>query len=81
MLLEVILAGFGGYAALGLAFAIVFAFANGAARIDPAAREANLAFRLILIPGAVVFWPYLLWRWIQHSPPPEERSPHRKPMP
>jgi len=53
----------GGYAALGLAFAAVFA-ARGAARLDGAVRGASLGFRLLLVPGSVALWPLLLRRWI-----------------
>ena len=34
----------------------------GIDRIDPAARDAY-AFRPLLIPGIVVIWPLVLWRW------------------
>lgn len=50
------------YAAAGLLFAIVFA-AWGARRIDPAAQGAGIGFRLLLLPGAAVLWPWLLRKW------------------
>ena len=50
------------YAAIGLVFALAFAW-RGASRLDPAAREGTWGFRLLVIPGAVAFWPLLALRW------------------
>ena len=41
--------------------AVLFLFI-GLDRIDPAAKDAY-AFRPLLIPGIVVIWPLVLWRW------------------
>ncbi|MFN3960427.1 MAG: hypothetical protein ACK4NP_10995 [Parvularculaceae bacterium] len=51
------------YLAIGLAVAVVFAFA-GAGRIDQATRGAGFLFRLLIIPGATLLWPLLLLMWI-----------------
>ncbi|MDB4385067.1 hypothetical protein N9023_03620 [Opitutaceae bacterium] len=64
------------YLLLGFVFAIPFVF-RGAAKIDSPAAETGFFFKLILIPGSMVFWPMLLRRWIKGSPPPTERSAHR----
>lgn len=48
-----------GYA--GAVFAALF-LTLGIGRIDPASRGSYL-FRLLLIPAATVFWPFVLWRW------------------
>ncbi len=68
----------GGYLLLGMLFAVPFAFI-GAQRIDPHAAGAGWGFRLLLIPGAVAFWPWLLHRWRTgvHEPP-VERTAHRE---
>jgi hypothetical protein len=50
------------YAALGAVFGVAFA-ARGAARIDPAAQGASLGFRTAILPGVVLLWPFLAWRW------------------
>lgn len=50
------------YAAIGILFAILFAF-RGAASIDPVARHATWGFRLLVVPGAALFWPWLLAKW------------------
>lgn len=65
------------YALVGLLVALPFAFL-GVQKIDPAAREGTWGFRLLLIPGAVLFWPLLLNRWLRCLPPPEESSAHRR---
>ncbi len=65
------------YVALGIAFAIAFVTV-GVKRIDPQAVGSGFAFRALIFPGSVAFWPVLLRRWIagKHEPP-EERNPHR----
>jgi hypothetical protein len=50
-----------GYAGLGMAVAVAFLLL-GLDRIDPAARGAY-AFRPLLLPGLVLLWPLVLWRW------------------
>ncbi|PYT74035.1 MAG: hypothetical protein DMG39_04630 [Acidobacteria bacterium] len=65
------------YAALGAVFALAFVTV-GVKRIDSQANGSGTAFRLLIFPGAVAFWPLLLRRWIAgKSEPPEERNPHR----
>jgi hypothetical protein len=54
------------YLTLGLLFALAFA-ASGAARIDVAARGTSVAFRLLLVPGAAVLWPWLATKWMNAS--------------
>lgn len=53
-----------GYAALGLAFALPF-LVFGVSRVDPGARGAPPAFRLLILPGVVALWPVLLRLWIR----------------
>ncbi|MGF1501632.1 MAG: hypothetical protein ACFBSD_07420 [Paracoccaceae bacterium] len=50
-----------GYAYAGLAVAAAF-LAVGIDRVEPNARGAY-AFRPLLIPGLVLLWPLVLWRW------------------
>jgi hypothetical protein len=49
------------YLVLGLLYAIFFALRDHA-RIDPEASGASWAFKLITMPGAIAFWPYLLFK-------------------
>ncbi len=65
------------YALLGVVFALAFV-TIGVKRIDSRANGSGAAFRLLIFPGSVAFWPLLLYRWIAgKSEPPEERDPHR----
>lgn len=54
------------YLASGLVFGIAFVI-FGVGQVDPAARQTSLAFRLLILPGAVAFWPFLAIKWIQVS--------------
>ena len=49
------------YGVAGIAVAAAF-LVYGIDRIDPSARHAY-AFRPLLVPGVVVLWPLVLWRW------------------
>lgn len=62
----------------GLIFAIPFALV-GAKRIDPQAENGSSGFRVLIVPGAMALWPWLLRRWIRGDrQPPEERTAHRQ---
>lgn len=74
---QVLLALVGGYAVVGVLFAVWFA-AVGVGRIDPVAREGTWGFRLAIVPGAAALWPLLVSRLVQGtSQPPVERNAHR----
>jgi cytochrome bd-type quinol oxidase subunit 2 len=47
------------YALAGLLFATWF-IAEGAGKLDPSARSTSLGFRLLILPGTVAMWPWLL---------------------
>lgn len=65
------------YFAVGFLFAIPFVLA-GAPRIDPGAKGASIAFRLLILPGSIALWPWLLARWVSgRREPPSERNAHR----
>ena len=64
------------YALIGLAFALFFVV-RGVGRIDPAAAESSVGFRVLIVPGVVAFWPLLMRRYQERSQPPEERNAHR----
>lgn len=51
------------YLGLGLMFAIAFAL-RGAGVIDPGARNAPLAFKALIVPGAALLWPVMLRKWM-----------------
>ena len=52
------------YTAAGVAFGIVFV-ARGVSRVDEHAAGAGLGFRMIIFPGVVALWPFLLSRWMR----------------
>jgi hypothetical protein len=56
-----IVTGAGGYLALGAVFGLVYVIWL-AGRLDPGARGAGIGFRLIILPAAVLIWPWLLVR-------------------
>jgi len=77
MIAAIFLILLGAYMACGLVFAIPFALV-GVKKIDPHAAHGSWGFRLLVIPGAMAFWPLLLRRWASgvHEPP-EECNAHR----
>ena len=50
------------YGGIGAVVALAFVL-FGIDRIDPAARGAY-SFRPLVVPGAVLLWPLVLWRWL-----------------
>ena len=66
------------YLAIGLVFAVPFAFI-GAGKIDSHAAHGSWGFRLLIIPGSMALWPLLLRRWLSgvHEPP-EQCDAHRR---
>jgi hypothetical protein len=58
---EILLAGATAYGTAGLVVGLAFLL-FGIDRVDPAARGAY-AFRPLLLPGLVLLWPLVLWRW------------------
>jgi hypothetical protein len=61
MAVDLIIGAFAAYSAFGFAFGIVFV-STYIQRIDPAAANTSLAFRLMVLPGAAALWPVLLPR-------------------
>lgn len=76
-MVSTILTLLGFYLGFGALFGIAFAL-FGAKTIDPSAAAGSWGFKLLIIPGSAIFWPYLLKRWVKKSPPPEENSVHRR---
>lgn len=54
------------YAVLGVVFAAAFV-TMGVQRIDAHAHGSGWPFRLLILPGAALFWPLLAWRWSRHA--------------
>ena len=75
---RVVLAVAGGYLGAGVLFAGPFVV-RGIQRIDPAAQGSTWGFRTIIVPGVVLLWPLLAWRWARGSVhPPTEITAHRR---
>jgi hypothetical protein len=51
------------YLVAGLIFGIAF-ISKGVTKIDEAAQGSGWGFRLIILPGSIVFWPVLLKKWM-----------------
>ncbi len=64
----------GFHLALGFAFGLVFA-TRLVGRLDPDARQGTWGFRLAILPGVVVLWPFLVAR-LKRGGEPRERGPH-----
>jgi hypothetical protein len=55
------------YLFAGIVFTIFF-LAKGLSKIDEGVHGSSWGFRIIIIPGCIVFWP-LLWRKWRETPP------------
>lgn len=53
------------YLALGVLFVIPFLM-KGLNKVDEGANGSTIGFKIIIIPGVIVFWPALLKRWIKN---------------
>jgi hypothetical protein len=54
------------YLAIGFLFVIPFVI-KGVQKVDEGAHGGSIGFRIIIIPGTMVFWPLLLKRWMNTS--------------
>jgi hypothetical protein len=51
------------YLLLGVLFVIPFLL-KGITKVDEGAHGGTIGFKIIIIPGVIVFWPVLLRKWI-----------------
>jgi len=54
------------YILCGILFAVPFVI-KGVTEVDEGTHGTKLGFRLIIIPGTIVFWPLLLSKWIKNK--------------
>lgn len=78
-MIEIVLQMTGIYCLAGLLFAIYFSFwAIG--KIDPNAKNSSPGFKIIIIPGTILFWPLFALRLAKGSEkPPAEQNAHDTP--
>jgi len=53
------------YLALGVLFVISFLI-KGITKVDEGAYGSTIGFKIIIIPGVIVFWPVLLKKWMKN---------------
>jgi hypothetical protein len=63
-MVQVILIIFLIYLLSGVLFVIPFLM-KGLTKVDEGAHGGSIGFKLIIIPGVIVFWPVLLKNWIK----------------
>ena len=61
------------YLALGVVFLVPFLL-KGISKVDEGAHGSTVGFKIIIIPGVIVFWPTLLSKWIKANEKGRETS-------
>ena len=59
----------GVYGLIGILVALPLVW-RGVGKLDPAADGGSLGFRLVILPGTVALWPFLLRLWWRSSREP-----------
>jgi hypothetical protein len=63
LMLNIILLIAAAYLLCGFVFSIAFVI-KGISVVDEGAHGASTGFRIIILPGVIVFWPVLLRKWL-----------------
>ena len=63
-IIQVLIYVFSGYLLIGLAFSVLF-YMKGLSKIDKNAIGSTLGFKLIIFPGVLMLWPFLLTKWLK----------------
>ena len=66
MLIQILLILVAIYLVCGFLFMIPFTI-KGVDVVDEGAHGSSIGFRIIIIPGIIVFWPVLLRKWIKRK--------------
>jgi len=66
IIIKIILVAAALYLLFGLLFAFLFIW-KGVGKIDEGAHGGSMGFRIIILPGTMVFWPLLLKKWLKAS--------------
>ena len=64
-MVEIILTLVAVYLLLGVLFVIPFLM-KGLSKIDEGVNGSTIGFKIIIIPGVIVFWPVLLKSWVKN---------------
>jgi hypothetical protein len=64
MIVEIILIIAVLYLLAGVLFVIPF-LVKGISKVDEGAHGGTIGFKIIIIPGVIVFWPVLLKKWLE----------------
>jgi hypothetical protein len=59
---------FAGYVAVGVVIALAFV-AAGVGRVFGAPVAVTLPARVLILPGATLLWPLVLWKWLRARRP------------
>jgi len=65
-IVSVFLVAITAYLIAGIVFTIFFQ-AKGLSKIDEGVHGSSWGFRIIIIPGCIVFWPVLLKKWMKRT--------------
>ena len=65
-MIEIILIIVAVYLLLGVLFVIPFLM-KGLNKVDEGAHGSTIGFKIIIIPGVIVFWPVLLSKWMKKT--------------
>lgn len=68
MLSDLLLSLLSVYVLLGVLLGVAF-ISIGLGQVDHSIRGFNLLFRLLVLPGAILLWPLVSWRWWQLRKP------------
>ncbi|GMN05801.1 hypothetical protein MTsPCn5_11900 [Croceitalea sp. MTPC5] len=64
--INIFIIALGSYFGLGLLFGLYFLFV-GATKIDPLMKESKKVVRLLLLPGTIATWPFLIGKLFQSN--------------
>jgi hypothetical protein len=65
-MVEIILIIVAAYLLLGVLFVIPFLM-KGLNKVDEGVHGSTIGFKIIIIPGVIVFWPVLLRKWMKKT--------------
>ena len=65
-MIEILLIIVAVYLLVGVLFVIPFLM-KGLNKVDEGAHGSTIGFKIIIIPGVIVFWPVLLSKWMKKT--------------